>query len=149
MAVALLVRRYYVRGLTPKHNLLKLTFFLLIIIASSMATSTYWALRPNGWIGYTITIPLWFLATLGLSLILPQQRAPKVWGVPLVPWLPSLSIAINVFLMGSLETEAFIRFGICTAVMLVYYFLFGLHATYDMAHSLQQKVKKMDSSSTP
>jgi APA family basic amino acid/polyamine antiporter len=66
--------------------------------------------------------------------MLPQQREPKVWGVPLVPWLPSLSIAINIFLMGSLGAEAFERFGICTVVMLIYYVFFGLHATYDMAH---------------
>ncbi|KAA8544710.1 hypothetical protein F0562_019443 [Nyssa sinensis] len=96
--------------------------------------ATYWGLSPNGWIGYTITVPLWFFATMGISVFLPQQRTPKVWGVPLVPWFPSLSIATNLFLMGSLKAEAFIRFSVCTIVMLVYYVFFGLHATYDMAH---------------
>lgn len=134
MAVALLVRRYYVRGITPRTNLLKLTFFLLVIIVSSVGTSAYWGLNPNGWLGYTVTVPLWFLATLAISVLLPQERTPKVWGVPLVPWFPSLSVAINVFLMGSLGAQAFIRFGICTVVMLIYYIFFGLHATYDMAH---------------
>ncbi|XP_015066947.1 cationic amino acid transporter 5 [Solanum pennellii] len=134
MAVALLVRRYYVRGITPQTNLLKLTFFLLVIIVSSVGTSAYWGLDPNGWLGYTVTVPLWFLATLAISVLLPQDRTPKVWGVPLVPWFPSLSVAINVFLMGSLGAQAFIRFGICTIVMLIYYIFFGLHATYDMAH---------------
>ncbi|KAG6781282.1 hypothetical protein POTOM_014173 [Populus tomentosa] len=133
MAVALLVRRYHVKEITPQTNLLKLVLFLLIIIASSMGTSAYWGLNPNGWVGYAVTIPFWFLGTTGLSM-LPQQREPKVWGVPLVPWLPSLSIAINIFLMGSLGAEAFERFGICTGVMLIYYVFFGLHATYDMAH---------------
>lgn len=42
--------------------------------------------------------------------------------------------------MGSLEPKAFIRFGICTGVMLVYYILLGLHATYDMAHE-QKKAR--------
>ncbi|GMI65735.1 cationic amino acid transporter 5 [Hibiscus trionum] len=148
MAVALLVRRYYVREVTPRTNLLKLVIFILIIVASSMGTSAYWGLRPNGWVGYVVTIPLWLLATIGLSVFLPQQRTPKVWGVPLVPWLPSLSIAINIFLMGSLAPQAFIRFGICTLVMLVYYILVGLHATYDMAHRQQKlgdlKVKNED-----
>lgn len=134
MAVALLVRRYYARGVTPRANLLMLVMFILIIIASSMGTSAYWGLNPNGWIGYTITILIWFAATLGISVLLPQERKPKVWGVPLVPWLPSLSIAINLFLMGSLGAETFIRFGICTVIMLIYYAFFGLHATYDMAH---------------
>ncbi|OMO77678.1 Amino acid/polyamine transporter I [Corchorus olitorius] len=148
MAVALLVRRYYVRGVTPRINLLKLVIFLLIIIASAMGTSAYWGLRPNGWQGYIVIVPLWFLGTMGISIFLPQQRTPKVWGVPLVPWLPSLSIAINIFLMGSLKHDAFIRFGICTVVMLVYYIFIGLHATYDMAHQQQKleavKVKDED-----
>ncbi|XP_030474759.2 cationic amino acid transporter 5-like [Syzygium oleosum] len=143
MAVALLVRRYYVRDKTPQQNLLKLVAFLLIIVASSMGTSAYWGLNPNGWIGYCVTIPLWFLGTLGIYKFLPQQRTPKVWGVPLVPWLPSLSIATNLFLMGSLGYEAFVRFGICTVVMLLYYLLIGLHATYDMAHQPQQPEAKL------
>ncbi|KAK7303855.1 hypothetical protein RJT34_14772 [Clitoria ternatea] len=146
ISVALLVRRYYVRGVTPRENLLKLVMFLMLIIASSMGISAYWGLRPNGWFGYTMTVPVWFLATLGMSLFLTQQRVPRVWGVPLVPWLPSLSIATNIFLMGSLESDAFIRFGVCTVVMLIYYFLFGLHATYDMAHQekLQSKANHIE-----
>ncbi|KAJ4831199.1 Catabolite repression protein cat5 [Turnera subulata] len=137
MAVALLVRRYYVREITPTGNLSKLVIFLLIIIASSMGTSAYWGLRPNGWAGYVVTVPLWFIGTLGISIMLPQQRKPKFWGVPLVPWFPSLSIATNIFLMGSLGAQAFIRFGICTVVMMVYYVFLGLHATYDTAHQQQ------------
>lgn len=144
MAVALLVRRYYVRGTTPKTNLLKLNVFLLIIIASSMATSAYWGGLLRGiignWIGYIITIPLWFLGTLGIVVFLPKEREAKVWGVPFVPWLPSLSIATNLFLMGSLGAMTFIRFAACTAVMLIYYIFFGLHATYDMAH---QQIKNL------
>lgn len=134
MAVALIVRRYYVKGVTPRTSLLKLVGFLLIIIGASMGTSACWGLDPSGWVGYTVTVPLWFIGTLGIAVVLPQQRSPKVWGVPMVPWLPSLSIATNLFLMGSLGYEAFIRFGICTVIMLLYYVLFGLHATYDMAH---------------
>ncbi|KAL2244497.1 UNVERIFIED_CONTAM: Cationic amino acid transporter 5 [Sesamum indicum] len=56
MAVALLVRRYCVRGTTPRTNLLKLAIFLFIV-ASSMSTSAYWGLHPRGWAGYTITVP--------------------------------------------------------------------------------------------
>ena len=93
--------------------------------------------------GYTISVPLWFLATLGLSLFLTQQSTPKAWGVPIVPWLPSLSIPTNIFLMGSLGVDAFIRFGICTAFMLIYYVFFGLHATYDLAHHHLQRRNMM------
>jgi len=143
ISIALLVRRYYVRGVTTKENQLKLVIFFILIVASSMGISAYWGLRPNGWIGYTITVPVWFFSTFGMSYFLTQQRKPRFWGVPLVPWLPSLSIATNIFLMGSLESEAFIRFGICTLIMLVYYVFFGLHTTYDMAHR-QEKVQTIN-----
>ncbi|KAB1221513.1 Cationic amino acid transporter 5 [Morella rubra] len=92
MPVALLARRYYVREITPRINLLKLVIFLLIIIASSMATAACWGLNPDGWLGYTITIPLWLLGTAGLSMFLPQQRTPKVWGVST---RPLTSILVN------------------------------------------------------
>ncbi|KAJ4768032.1 Cationic amino acid transporter 5 [Rhynchospora pubera] len=134
MATALIVRRYYQRGVSTKPHTLKLVACLLIIIASSMGTSAYWGLNPQGWAGYVVTVPLWFAGTLGIQLFVPQCRTPKVWGVPLVPWFPSLSIATNLFLMGSLGSDAFIRFGLCTGVMLVYYLFFGVHATYDVAH---------------
>ncbi|CAN6453073.1 unnamed protein product [Victoria cruziana] len=140
MSIALLVRRYYHSGSTPRTNLIKLACFLLVIIGSSVGTAACWGIRPKGWIGYTITVPLWFMATLGLSISLPQQRFPKVWGVPLVPWLPSLSITVNLFLMGSLDYLTFIRFALCSLVMIVYYVLFGLHATYDTAHQKKKQV---------
>lgn len=134
MATALLVRRYYQQGVTEQRDFRKLVICLLVIIASSMGTAAYWGLRPHEWVGYTITVPLWVAGTLGIQVLVPQCRKPKVWGVPLVPWLPSLSIATNLFLMGSLGADAFIRFGVCSLLMLVYYLFFGLHATYDMAH---------------
>ena len=44
--------------------------------------------------------------------------------------------------MASLSSEAFIRFGICSLVMQIYYVFFGLYATYDMADQ-QNKLKSL------
>ncbi|XP_039784892.1 cationic amino acid transporter 5-like [Panicum virgatum] len=137
MATALLVRRYYARGVTTRAHALRLAASLLLIIGSSVGIAVCWGTSSPGrwhWQGYAVLVPAWAAGTLCIQLLVPMARTPKVWGVPLVPWLPSLSIATNVFLMGSLGKEAFVRFGICTAVMLVYYVLVGLHATYDVAH---------------
>ncbi|KAK7839058.1 cationic amino acid transporter 1 [Quercus suber] len=133
VAIGLLVRRYYVSGVTTTANRIKFIVFLALILGSSIATSLYWAISANGWIGYTVTGPMWLLSTIGLWLFVPQAREPKLWGVPLVPWLPSLSIAINIFLLGSIDRASFERFGLWTLIILVYYFLFGLHASYDTA----------------
>ncbi|OIT20130.1 PREDICTED: cationic amino acid transporter 8, vacuolar-like [Nicotiana attenuata] len=138
MAVALLVRRYYVTDVTPKYDLAKFLLCLSIVIGSSIGATCLWSMDEKSWVGYTVTGALWLLGTLGMAL-LPKQRFPKVWGVPLVPWLPSLSIGMNIFLIGSLGNAAFYRFILCSAVMLIYYVLVGVHATYDMAHPNQQE----------
>ncbi|KAK4770485.1 hypothetical protein SAY87_031017 [Trapa incisa] len=133
VAVALLVRRYYVTGETSASDRNKLTACLVLIIGSSVATAAYWGSGTTGWIGYAITVPIWFIATVCLWSLVPMAREPKLWGVPLVPWLPSASIAINIFLLGSIDRASFERFGIWTAFLMVYYVLFGLHASYDTA----------------
>ncbi|XP_043699641.1 cationic amino acid transporter 1-like [Telopea speciosissima] len=139
VATALLVRRYYVSGVTkPVHRNI-LILCLIFIIGSSIATAAYWGMSNTGWIGYTITVPMWFLATFVLCVFVPKAREPKRWGVPIVPWFPSASIAINIFLLGSIDKDSFIRFGAWTGLLLVYYIFLGLHASYDSAKELAEK----------
>ncbi|KAI5331612.1 hypothetical protein L3X38_021738 [Prunus dulcis] len=132
VSLALIVRRYYVTGETSTSDRNKLIIFLTLIVGSSIATAVYWVLS-QGWIGYVVTGVIWFAATLGLQLTLKQAKKPKLWGVPLVPWLPSASIAFNVFILGSIDVPSFIRFAIWTLVLLVYYIFVALHASYDAA----------------
>ncbi|KAF7073069.1 hypothetical protein CFC21_078116 [Triticum aestivum] len=134
IATALLVRRYHARGVTSRAHGRLLAALVLAIVGSSAGIAACWGSAPERWTGYAVLVPVWAAATLGVQLLLPVARVPTKWGVPLVPWLPSLSIATNIFLMGSLGASAFVRFGVCTAVMLLYYVLVGLHATYDVAH---------------
>ncbi|KAL5771875.1 hypothetical protein ACOSP7_011485 [Xanthoceras sorbifolium] len=133
VAMALLVRRYYVSGVTTQVNRIKVIVCLALILMSSIATAAYWGASEHGKIGYLITVPIWILATLGLWLFVPHAREPKLWGVPLVPWVPSASIAINIFLLGSIDKASFARFGVWTGILLLYYVFFGLHASYDTA----------------
>ncbi|XP_031092960.1 cationic amino acid transporter 8, vacuolar [Ipomoea triloba] len=133
MAVALLVRRYYVKEQTTRGDYIRFLVCLFVIIGSSIGVTVLWNRDSRGWVGYTVGGGLWGLGTLGMGL-LPKKRVPKVWGVPLVPLLPSLSIGMNLFLIGSLGAAAFWRFFVCSAVMIVYYLLVGVHTTYDMAH---------------
>ncbi|KAK9696995.1 hypothetical protein RND81_08G008900 [Saponaria officinalis] len=138
VALALLVRRYYATGVTTPKDRNNFLICLALILGSAVATSTFWGVTQTGWVAYTVTGPVWFIATLCLRLFVPQARAPTVWGVPLVPWLPSASIMINIFLLGSIDKDSFVRFSIWTLILLVYYFLFGLHASYDNAMELKK-----------
>ncbi|KAK6157461.1 hypothetical protein DH2020_011709 [Rehmannia glutinosa] len=140
MAVALLMRRYYVKDVTPKCDAIKFMVSLFVIFGASLGITILWSSNKREWIGYAVFGGLWVLGTLGIALT-SKHRVPKVWGVPLVPWLPSLSIAMNIFLIGSLGAVAVWRFLICSAIMLIYYVLAGVHATYDMAHVDQQELK--------
>ncbi|KAL4319019.1 hypothetical protein GQ457_18G020670 [Hibiscus cannabinus] len=133
VSLALLVRRYYVGGGTTDSDRNKLIGFLVLIIGSSIATAVYWAVGNNGWIGFAVTVPIWFFATLGLQVVVKEARKPKLWGVPLMPWIPSTSIAVNVFIMSSIDSASYIRFGIWTLLLLVYYVFIALHASYDAA----------------
>ncbi|VAH58894.1 unnamed protein product [Triticum turgidum subsp. durum] len=47
MAIALLVRRYYVKGVTTRSHALRLLVFLLVIIASSAGIAAYWGTTPG------------------------------------------------------------------------------------------------------
>jgi APA family basic amino acid/polyamine antiporter len=143
VAIALLVRRYYVRDVTPRNDLAKFLTSLFVIVGSSIGLAALWNSNVRGWIWYVVAACIWLLGTLWMAL-LPKQRAAKVWGVPLVPWLPSLSIGINIFLIGSLGYLAFLRFAVCTAVMVVYYLLVAVHATYDVAHQIDQQESRTD-----
>ncbi|XP_073354703.1 cationic amino acid transporter 1-like [Aegilops tauschii subsp. strangulata] len=137
VAVALLVHRYYASGETTTANRNKLVSCIAVILAASVGTAVYWGLAVDGgWAAYVVTVPAWFAATLYLHLGVPKARVPKMWGVPLVPWLPSASIFINIFLLGSIDAKSFMRFAIWTVALLVYYFFVGLHASYDTAKVL-------------
>ncbi|EPS72140.1 hypothetical protein M569_02620, partial [Genlisea aurea] len=125
--------RYYVAGETSPANRNKLIVFLALIMASSIATAAAWGTSEKHWIGYAVTASLWVAFTSCLRFLVPMARKAKLWGVPFVPWLPSASIFINVFLLGSIDRDSFIRFGIWTLVLLIYYVFVGLHATYDTA----------------
>ncbi|KAG4388178.1 hypothetical protein AAZX31_09G110400 [Glycine max] len=137
VALALLVRRYCARGVATQLNVVKFIVCIILIVGSSVASAVYWA-NTTKWVGYTIMVPLWFVGTVGIWLLVPLTKKPKIWGVPLVPFLPSASIGINIFLLGSLDKASFRRFGVWTAILLVYYLFVGLHASYDMA-KIQKK----------
>lgn len=140
VAIALLVRRYYVSGETSNSDRNKLIGFLVLIIMSSIGLAIVWTVNIKGFITYIVLAAVWFFATLGLRLTLKEAKNPKLWGVPFMPWLPSASVAINVFIMGSIDGPSFMRFLIWTGILLIYYLFIGLHASYDAAKETTREV---------
>ncbi|KAK1409357.1 hypothetical protein QVD17_35883 [Tagetes erecta] len=131
VAIGLLVRRYYSTGVTSDKDRNKLIVFVALIICSSIGMGLLWAWGVNSWLVYFFVVGVWFSATLGIRMTIKQARFPRLYGAPFVPWLPSGSIALNLFMMGSIDGTSFLRFIGWTVLLLTYYFFVGLHASYD------------------
>ena len=50
---------------------------------------------------------------------------PSKFATPLVPWIPSLGLLANTFLIGSLGVAAYIRFAVWFVIGLLIYVFYG------------------------
>ncbi|KAM7267563.1 hypothetical protein ACFE04_009729 [Oxalis oulophora] len=131
VANAVIYRRYVVIGITnPRPTL---SFLCLFSIASIIFT-LIWNFAPMGkpkgiFLGFSIVI---VVATLEIfRRVVKEARKPEFWGVPYMPWIPCLSIFLNVFLMGSISGPGFIRFGAFSALVVIVYVFYSVHLSYD------------------
>ncbi|KAK1787107.1 hypothetical protein P4O66_017488 [Electrophorus voltai] len=73
-----------------------------------------------------VVFSLAFIVSLLLIWVHEQQTITKTFQVPLVPFIPGLSILLNVFLMMKLSPLTWIRFTIWVAAGLLVYFGYGV-----------------------
>ena len=48
-----------------------------------------------------------------------------------MPWVPAISIFLNIFLLGSLDGPSYIRFGFFSALAVLAYVLYSVHSSFD------------------
>lgn len=48
-----------------------------------------------------------------------------------MPWIPSISIFLNIFLLGSLDGPSYVRFGFFSSLAVLVYVLYSVHASFD------------------
>ncbi|KAJ3703596.1 hypothetical protein LUZ61_007301 [Rhynchospora tenuis] len=135
VANALIYRRYYAPG-TTSSSPYPTIYFLFSFSFFSLCFTLLWRFLPPG---ATIARPL-LLSVFGASAIaclcmfnhfVPQVRKPEFWGVPLMPWIPAVSIFLNVFLLGSLDGPSYWRFAVFSIVVVLFYIFYSVHASYD------------------
>ncbi|KAF4104720.1 cationic amino acid transporter 2 isoform X1 [Onychostoma macrolepis] len=95
-----------------------------------------------------IAMEPWALGVLGASLFIfimcillvckqPQTRKKVSFMVPLLPFLPILSIFVNVYLMVQLSGDTWIRFSIWMAIGFLIYFGYGMWHSDERKKHLQ------------
>ncbi|XP_058087972.1 cationic amino acid transporter 7, chloroplastic-like [Magnolia sinica] len=131
VANAVIYRRYVSVGITnPWPTLAFLIFFSII----SLVFTLLWRFAAPGHakafaLGGCTVAAVAVLQTF--HFYVPQARKPEHWGVPLMPWIPSISIFLNVFLLGSLDGPSYTRFGFFSVLAILVYVLYSVHASFD------------------
>ncbi|KAL0973922.1 hypothetical protein UPYG_G00212980 [Umbra pygmaea] len=114
---------------------------LVVCVISALTTYHSYAI---------VNVEAWMLCSLALALLLfivcvilickqPQTSKKVSFMVPLIPFLPILSIFVNVYLMVQLSGDTWIRFSIWMAVGFIIYFGYG------MWHSVERQRRLQDS----
>lgn len=128
---AVIYRRYVSVGTTNPWPTLS---FLLSFTLASVIFALLWKLSPPGkpkGIMLSACALIAFAVVQLFHCAVPQVRKPEFWGVPLMPYIPSMSIFLNIFLLGSLDGASYARFGSFTALAVLVYVFYGVHASFD------------------
>ncbi|KAG0573341.1 hypothetical protein KC19_VG169800 [Ceratodon purpureus] len=130
VANALIFRRYHVPGKTnalPTAAFLTLLSVLAVTFVTVWQCDNYnrhnWALYLLGGLAIAMTTLFW--------VKIPTAQKGKDWSVPCMPWVAAASIFLNVFLLGSVDKDSYVRFLAWTAIAVVFYLLYGVHSTHD------------------
>ncbi|XP_070524707.1 cationic amino acid transporter 2 isoform X1 [Cardiocondyla obscurior] len=91
-------------------------------------------------IALLVILAIALATTLGFIYFQPVSDTKLSFSVPLVPFLPGLSILINIYLMFTLDKNTWIRFAVWMAIGLTIYFFYG------MWHSNIRQKKSLTSS---
>ena len=131
VANAVIYRRYVSVGTT---NPWPTATFLISFSLASLIFTLLWQFVAPSKVKVLMLCACTVVAVVILQMFhyfVQQTRKPEFWGVPLMPWVPAISIFLNIFLLGSLDGPSYIRFGFFSALAVLVYVLYSVHASFD------------------
>ncbi|KAJ8644582.1 hypothetical protein MRB53_006330 [Persea americana] len=131
VANAVVYRRYVSVGTT---NPWPTATFLISFSLTSLIFTFLWQFVAPGKVKVLMLCACTVVAVVILQMFhyfVQQTRKPEFWGVPLMPWVPAISIFLNIFLLGSLDGPSYIRFGFFSALAVLAYVLYSVHSSFD------------------
>lgn len=131
VANAVIYRRYVAIGTTNPWPTIS---FLFSFSLTSLMFTLLWQFAPSGkpkalMLGACLAIAIALVQLF--HFMVPQARKPEFWGVPLMPWIPSISIFLNIFLLGSLDKPSYVRFGFFSGLTVLVYVFYSVHSSFD------------------
>eukprot|EP00898_Chlorokybus_atmophyticus_P002465 jgi/Chlat1/3219/Chrsp22S03500 len=141
VAAAVLYRRYYAPGIgeSPRPALLHLAW----IVLSAMGLALYYQ-TTDDWIGLVVFFLSWATATASLQYFCPPAYTPLSFATPLMPWLPSASMLLNVFLLATLDAASYWRFAVWTALSVAVYVVYSVPAATRMEANARGEPKELE-----
>ncbi|XP_029374670.1 high affinity cationic amino acid transporter 1 isoform X1 [Echeneis naucrates] len=85
-----------------------------------------------------VALSIIFMVCLFLVFIIwrqPESKERLSFKVPMLPFIPVMSMFVNVYLMMQLDRGTWIRFSVWMAIGLLIYFIYGIHHSTEAAMS--------------
>ncbi|XP_066852887.1 cationic amino acid transporter 2 isoform X2 [Anser cygnoides] len=112
---------------TTVNFLVGLLAFLVCGLSVLTTYGTHFIANLEPWsIGLLAALVVSFIVTILLIQRQPQNQQKVAFMVPLLPFLPSFSILVNIYLMVQLSRDTWIRFSFWMALGFFIYFAYGI-----------------------
>ena len=113
----------YTRG--PGHYT-PLIIIVVFVISTFLSAISFVRGFPILFTGFFSAISLLLVIPLCL---MPMHNMPKTFVCPLVPLVPCIGIAINMYMLSGLRAESWIRLGVWLLIGLCVYFTYGIYTS--------------------